>query len=356
MDGPVLTRWPSKKGSSTLQLNKEYFEMPTVRTNIGAEFRSSENTSIIDSAAKAGVMLPHSCKTGRCSACKCRLIAGKTRLRVDEVGLSEKEKKSGWILACAREAQTDIHLEVEDLTAYASFSVRTLPCKISHIARLTPDVVHVTLRLPPTASFTYIAGQYIEVIGHNGVRRSYSLANNFSDDQVLELHIHAVDNGCMTHYWFNEAKVGDLLRLNGPLGTFFLRKPQGREVVFLATGTGIAPVKAILESLAQALPDTLPKSTTVFWGGRRSSDFYWDMEKVPGRFNFVPVLSRPEAHWNGAMGYVQDVFLNGKRDLKNTVVYACGSPAMINSAKSLLIDHGLPAEHFFSDAFVSSGH
>lgn len=330
--------------------------MPTVKTNIGAEFRSSENTSIIDSAANAGVMLPYSCKTGRCSACKCRLTAGKTRLRMDEIGLTEQEKKAGWILACAREAETDIHLEVEDLSTYASFPVKTLPCKISYIARLSPDVIHVKLRLPPAASFIYVAGQYIEVIGRNGVRRSYSLASACAEDQVLELHIRAVENGCMTHYWFNEAKIGDLLRLNGPLGTCFLRKPQGREVVFLATGTGIAPVKAILESLAQASPDTRPKSTTVFWGARRSSDIYLDMQKVPGHFDFIPVLSRPEARWTGAMGYVQDVFLNGKRELNNTVVYACGSAAMINSAKLLLVDHGLPAEHFFSDAFVSSGH
>ncbi len=199
----------------------------------------------------------------------------------------------------------------------------------------------------------FLPGQYIDVIGAEGLRRSYSVANAPRADKQIELHIREVTDGAMSRYWFQQAKVNDLLRLRGPLGTFFLRDQAGRDLVLLATGTGIAPVKAIVESLPELHDEAQARSVTVYWGGGQLGDLYWQAPKLPG-LRFVPVLSRADASWDGARGHVQDIFLNDRPNLLNTLVYACGSDAMIHSARSQLLAAGLPGRHFRSDAFVCS--
>jgi CDP-4-dehydro-6-deoxyglucose reductase len=158
----------------------------------------------------------------------------------------------------------------------------------------------------------------------------------------------------MSDYWFNHAKLNDLLRLNGPLGTFFLRECAKTDVFFLATGTGIAPVKAMLESLMCAPVDQQPQSITVLWGGRKPEDFYIDLAAIPGKHRYIPVISRPNDGWTSAKGYVQDILLSTAPDLSKAAVYACGSNNMIHDAKKILSNAGLPAARFYSDAFVSS--
>ena len=329
--------------------------MPTVTVNGGAQFESDVSSPILDAAARSNITLPYSCKTGRCGVCKCKVVNGLTRPLRPESGLSEKEKAQGWILSCVRVAETDLSLEVDDLEGIDLPAIKTVPCRIDQLERIAVDVLRVNLRLPPTTDFRFIPGQHIELIGVNGVRRSYSLAKANSSNKVIELHIRAVHGGELSQYWFSRAKINDLLRLNGPLGTFFLRDTVGLNIVFLATGTGIAPVKAMLEFLAEKQIDQRPMSITVLWGGRYFHDLYFNIEEIPGEFEFIPVLSRPEDKWRGARGYVQDVLLSLMPDLSNTVVYACGSNAMINSAKSTLFRAGLPENRFYADAFLSSG-
>jgi len=328
--------------------------MPLITLSSGLAFSATGNTSLLDQAGHAGIALPYSCKTGRCSTCKCRVLTGKTNLLHPEIGLSEQEIADGWILSCARSANDDLMLEVDDLGGVALPPVKTLPCRISHIQRIAPDVIQVTLRLPPTTEFSFIPGQYIDVIGANGMRRSYSLANASLASKQLELHIRAVEGGAMSHYWFNEAKVNDLLRLNGPLGTFFLRNTSGIDLIFLATGTGIAPVKAILESMTDLAADQRPRSTTVLWGARDAADLYFDIASLPGDHKYIPVLSRAGSDWAGARGHVQHAVLANFFDLGNATVYACGSDAMIHGARDLLVQKGLPPARFYSDAFVCS--
>lgn len=328
--------------------------MFSVKLSNGREFTATEGDSLVDAALSAGITLPHSCKTGRCSTCKCKVLQGETTALQTEAGLTDAEKAEGWILSCVRSAQTDVTLEVEDLGNVALPPSKTLPCRISSIDRLATDVVRIMLRLPPTADFMSIPGQYIDVIGPGGVRRSYSLANANTADKTLELHIRAVDGGVMSDYWFKRAKTNDLLRFNGPLGTFFLRGLDQLHLVFLATGTGIAPVKAMLESLAKTAPEQAPRSITVFWGGRTAEDLYFDPQAIPVGHRFVPVLSRAAEGWTGVSGYVQNALLATQPDLACTVVYACGSDAMISSAKSSLLTAGLPDNRFFADAFVPS--
>ncbi len=329
--------------------------MALVTLSSGSSFQAAADSSILEAASQAHVILPYSCKNGRCSTCKCKVIDGTTHPLHPETGLTEQEKAEGWILSCVRAVETDVVLEVDDLGGIELPTVKTLPCRISEIKRFGQDIVQVRLRLPPTADFHFLPGQYIDVIGPNGIRRSYSLANANFNDRLLELHIRAVDGGCLSQYWFKQAKPNDLLRLNGPLGTFFLRESAGLDVVFLATGTGIAPVKAILESITHLPRDRQPKTVTVFWGGRHTADHYFNPEDIPGTHTYIPVQSRPSDYWSGAKGYVQDVLLAMMSDLSNAAVYACGSDAMIQSAKTRLIQAGLPIKRFYSDAFVSSG-
>jgi CDP-4-dehydro-6-deoxyglucose reductase len=329
--------------------------MPTITLTSGKNFQAPQGGSILDAATQAHITLPYSCKTGRCSTCKCKVINGVTRELHPESGLTAQEKSEGWILTCVRAPETDVQLDLVELSEIQLPAARTLPCRISEIIFLAPDVVKVLLRLPPAADFYYIPGQYVDVIGPGGIRRSYSLANSNSSEKTLELHIRAVDNGVMSDYWFKQAKPNDLLRLNGPLGTFFLRETAGVDLIFLATGTGIAPVKAMLESLPYLAPESKPKSVTVLWGGRKMQDFYLSVSDIFSDQTYVPVLSQRADAWTGAYGYIQDVLLGKSPDLSNASIYACGSDAMICSAKTRLIEAGLPARRYYSDAFVCSG-
>lgn len=328
--------------------------MAVVKLTSGKNFESTQGVSILDAATQGKITIPYSCKTGRCSTCKCRVVAGETKALVAELGLTEIEKAEGWILSCARAATTDVVLEVEDLGDVLLPEARTQVCRISSLDKLAPDVIKVVLRMPPSVALNFIPGQYIDVIGPGGIRRSYSLANAPKVDNTLELHIRAVEKGAMSQYWFNQSAVNDLLRLHGPQGTFFLRNITKRDLIFLATGTGAAPVKAMLEALPSFPASQQPQSITIIWGARYEHDLYFDFASLPGIKKYIPVLSRAEATWQGERGYVQDALLRYISDLHNGVVYACGSDAMIHSAKSTLIAAGLPSQHFYSDAFVCS--
>lgn len=329
--------------------------MQLISTTLGKSFPQIDGQAVLDAAAKAGISLPYSCKNGRCSTCKCKVLSGQSTAMVDELGLTSDEKAQGFILSCVRSASTDMLIEVEDLGDQVIPEVKTLPTRISSLEKLAPDVLSVKLRFPPNSSLTYLAGQYIDVIGPGGLRRSYSVSNAPAADNQLQLHIRAVQGGVMSDYWFNQAKANDLVRINGPLGSFFMRPLTGLHLVFLATGTGIAPVKAMLEQLATAPATDQPLSVTVYWGGREPQDLYSNPTQWYSTLRYVPVLSRAPVGWSGSRGYVQKALLADALDLTHTVVYACGSDAMIQSAKAELIQAGLPDKRFYSDAFVPSG-
>lgn len=328
--------------------------MPLISTSTGKHFAASEGEVLLDAALRNGVNLEYSCRTGRCSSCKSRVRGGSSVALHEELGLSQDERDAGWILTCVRTPTSEMSLEVNDLGDIELFPARTVPCRIQSLERLSSDVLRVTLRLPPAADFAYHAGQYIDVIGHGGLRRSYSIANAPKPGNPIELHVRHVPGGAMSEYWFSQAKPNDLLRLNGPLGTFFLRETAGTHLVFLATGTGIAPVKAMLEALTSLSPEDRPRSVVVYWGGRTPSDIYWDTAAASLAHRFVPVLSRASDDWTGTRGYVQQAFLNDGPELIQTAVYACGSDAMIHSARQQLMAAGLPERRFHSDAFVCS--
>lgn len=326
--------------------------MPIVTLQDGVRFPVEADETILDAAGRAGVNIGYACRTGRCSTCKCKAYNGTTRALHPELGLEQGEADEGWILSCVRTVDADVEMIANELIPFSLPAKQLLPCRIDTLTLLTPDVLEVRLRLPPSAKFTYLPGQYIDMIGPGGVRRSYSLASG-GGSHMLCLHVRHVPGGLLSCYWFGEAKAGDLLRLSGPLGTFFLRDVADRRLVFLATGTGIAPVTAMLEGLAQ--PGAVqPRDITVIWGGRHVGDLYTDLSRIDPAFHYWPVLSRPDPDWTGRFGYVQDALVAAGYCLGETVVYACGSDSMIRSAKHVLTSAGLDPHEFHSDAFVCS--
>jgi CDP-4-dehydro-6-deoxyglucose reductase, E3 len=318
------------------------------------QFTAGADISLLDAAKTQGLVLEHSCRTGRCGACKAKVIQGATKLLKTEASLEINELDAGFILTCCRTAISDTRLDIEDLGLLAMIKTQTLPCKIDELHLLAPDVMQIFLRLPPSGQLNYLPGQYIDVIAKNGIRRSYSIANSLRADRRLELHIRAVENGQMSGYWFNEAKNNDLLRLDGPHGTFCFHSKAEKNIIFLATGTGIAPIKSILEALDSDSSSTQSKTIYVYWGGRVPADLYWQPNFTNLNVIFRPTLSRADNSWDGRRGYVQQTVMEDGIALDDSIVYACGSDTMIHAAKKIFAANGLKHTNFYSDAFVSS--
>ena len=323
--------------------------MPKIILSNGVEFECLDNQSILDAARNNKIAIEHSCRTGRCGICVASVLKGESRVLKQEEPLSEIDSKEGNILTCCRSPLTDLYLNIEDLGEIGGVVAQTLPCRIDSLEFLNDEVLRLILRLPPNGSFGFIAGQYLDLI-YGDIRRSYSLASAPRSDGKLEIQIKKVENGVMSEFLFNKAKKNDLLRFEGPLGTFSYRENDSENVVLIATGTGIAPVKAILESF---LSKGIDKNIFVLWGGRFKRDLYLDLATIGIIHTFVSVLSRDDIK-GSFRGYVQDAVLNLGIDLEKTTVYACGSENMIRAASKLLIKNGLDPKKFYSDAFVKS--
>jgi CDP-4-dehydro-6-deoxyglucose reductase len=322
--------------------------LPRIILSNGVEFECSSEQSILDAAKQNKITIEHSCSTGRCGVCAAPLVSGRTKL-IKEGTIAENEVKQGDIITCCRAPVTDIYLGIEDLSDIGIIPAVTLPCRISGLNLLNDDVMQVILRTPPNSDFNFVAGQYLDLI-YRGIRRSYSIGNKRRDDGKLYLNIKKVKGGEMSDYLFHHAELNHLLRFEGPLGTFSFREDLSKNIVLLATGTGIAPVKAILEYLEEMNFD---RNIFVIWGGRYLKDLYWNPNCLSLPLTYIPVLSR-QTDWDGAKGYVQDALLALGLDFTSTTIYACGSEIMIKESLKLLLDNGLPRNRYYCDAFVSS--
>jgi CDP-4-dehydro-6-deoxyglucose reductase len=318
-------------------------------------FICDSNTTIFEAAKNNGIILEHSCLTARCRSCAVKIESGRTKDKLDDLILSKEEKLNNWILTCNSIPTSDVYLDIEDLGDVKIFEKKIIPSKIQSIIQMNETVLEVKLRLPPNAKFNYNSGQYVNII-KGDLKRSYSIANNFRENAVLTFYIKKYEEGSMSKYWFNEAKENDLLRIEGPLGSFFLRETEMENIVFIATGTGIAPIKAILESMIESAIQFQNKYIWLFVGARYEKDLFWNINEINllSNMKFIPVLSRSSEDWNGERGYVQDIVIKQNIPLSNTQVYACGSNMMIESAKATLVEMGLDKKHFFSDAFVAT--
>ena len=315
------------------------------------KIKGSNQETILESALKANHVFEYSCITGQCGVCKTTLLEGEVIELQHQLALSKEDKQAHKILTCCCAAVSDILIDAEELSALKNIETKTFPTRISTLKNLTDEVVEVILRLPPTASFQFLEGQYLDVIQCN-VRRSYSIASTRKEKEI-KLLIKEYPNGQMSNYWFNEAKDNDLLRIEGPKGTFYLRESQN-PLVFLATGTGIAPVLSMLKGLDEDGTYHQTQPINIYWGNRKKEDFFWQPAFKNLHVSLYQVSSQPNDDWSESVGYVQDIALNEIKNISDFDVYACGSNAMIQSAKKQFVAKGLPENQFYSDAFVQS--
>jgi CDP-4-dehydro-6-deoxyglucose reductase, E3 len=326
-----------------------------------SRFLVEDADTILSAAMKAGLFLPYSCRGGACSACKGRVIEGKVEIgNVFEKALPFHEREQGYALLCSARPLTDVTVEVAELTGLDVTKASKYPCRVVAMSRPAADVAVLRLRLPLNENFFFRAGQYIDVLLADGNRRSYSIA--VPPDPVslthLELHIRHHPGGRFTDHVFTALAERDVLRFEGPFGSFFLREDTDKPVILLAGGTGFAPVKSIIE---YALQREVAREFHIYWGGRRLSDLYlaelargWAADYPNVRF--VPVLSGPgiDADWSGRTGWVHEAVMEDFPDLSGFEVYACGAPAMVDAARADYTGKcGLPPGAFFADAFLT---
>ena len=322
-----------------------------IKTKENNAFEASDDKSILDSALNANLVFEYSCKTGQCGVCKTTLLGGEIIELQEQSALTLEDKSNHKILTCCCAPKTDILIDAEDLSALHGIETKTLPARISTIKKHTAEIIEVTLRLPPTANFIFLEGQYLDIMWNN-LRRSYSIASVAGQKEITLLIKH-FESGKMSDYWFSQAKENDLLRIEGPKGTFFLRDAS-KSLIFLATGTGIAPVISILNSLNENKDFKQEQSISVYWGNRSPEEFIWQPEFENIKIDLHQVYSKPNQEWLGQIGYVQDIALAKQPGLVNCAIYACGSNAMIQSSKQQFIKAGLSENQFYSDAFVQS--
>jgi CDP-4-dehydro-6-deoxyglucose reductase len=316
----------------------------------------TESESILDAALRAGINLPHSCKGGHCASCRARILSGAIRYPSDlPPGLTPQEQAEGFALLCqARPASAELTIEVRQTpTPVADTQVRSIPCRIEHMAPLAPDVMEVRLRLPQSEVFTFVAGQYIDIMLPGSRRRSFSLANPPHDAAQLELHVRRVRGGEFTQQLFESMKEKTLLRIEGPLGQFAFREDSVRPALLVGGGTGYAPLRAMLRSLLER-GDT--RQLHLYWGAATQADLYAEPEirqwlaQYP-TLQYTPVLSAPPADWSGRSGFVHAAVLADHPRLADFDVYAAGPPAMIEAIRHEFVAAGLPRDQLFFDSF-----
>ncbi|MGG7668996.1 CDP-6-deoxy-delta-3,4-glucoseen reductase [Yersinia sp. J1] len=316
----------------------------------GVIFTSDGTETILDAALENNINIEYSCKDGTCGACKAVVLSGEVE-QGENTFLSEEDIANGSILTCCSKAKSNVELDVHYYPELSHIKKKTYPCKVDNIEYLGEDIAILSLRLPPSANMEYLAGQYIDLI-INGQRRSYSIAN--APGGNVELHIRKVANGLFSHIIFNELKPQQLLRIEGPQGTFFVRK-NNEPIIFLAGGTGFAPVKSMVEAL---ISKNDQREMYIYWGMPTGNSFYSDIAREWAiqypNIHYVPVVSGHDESWTGATGFVHQSVLNDIADLSLFNVYACGSLAMISAARADFIKNGLNENKFFSDAFVPS--
>src|SRR5512134_1134858 len=324
----------------------------------GNVFDVPEGDTILAAGLTAGFHLPYGCRNGACGSCKGKLVAGEIDYgKYQHTALSEDERAAGYALFCVAKPLTDVTIESREIGAVKDIVVRKLPCRVNKLERVADDVIIVHLKLPANERLQFLAGQYIEFILKDGTRRSFSMANPPHDDEILQLHVRHVPGGTFTDHVFGTMRERDILRFEGPLGSFFLQE-SAKPIVFVASGTGFAPIKAIIED---AFRKGIDRPMTLYWGARRPKDLY--LNELPLRwaaeqphFRYVPVISDalPEDAWQGRTGFVHRAVMDDFDDLSAHQVYACGVPIMVESARrDFTHERKLPIDEFYADSFTT---
>jgi CDP-4-dehydro-6-deoxyglucose reductase len=324
----------------------------------GHQFSCDDDETVLAAAMRANVGLPYGCKNGACSSCKGKVVTGTVSHKAHQRrALSEEEEAAGLSLFCCAVPHSDLVLEAREVVGSGDFPIKKMPSRVSTLEQLAPDVMVMTLQLPANEVLQYRAGQYLEFMLRDGKRRAYSIATA-PDGGAVTLHIRHMPGGLFTDQVFSTMKERDILRFEAPLGTFFVREDSDKPMVLLASGTGFAPIKAIIEHMQASGSQ---RQMILYWGGRRPQDLYMDAlcrqwaAQLPN-FRYVPVVSDAldEEHWSGRTGYVHRAVIDDLPDLSGYQVYACGAPIVVESAKHDFVKEcGLPADEFYADAFTT---
>ncbi|CAM8662153.1 UbiB 2-polyprenylphenol hydroxylase and related flavodoxin oxidoreductases [Comamonadaceae bacterium] len=324
----------------------------------GRQFSAQSDETLLAAGIRQGVGLPYGCKDGACGSCKCKMLSGSVVHGAHQTkALSPEEESQGLVLTCCATATSDVVLESRQVSAEGELPIKKMPTRVTSLQKVSADVMLIQLQLPANDSFQYKAGQYIEFLLRDGARRSYSMANAPQGNSV-ELHIRHMPGGKFTDHVFGSMKEKEILRVEGPHGSFYLREESDKAIVMVASGTGFAPIKALLEQMESA-GSTRP--VALYWGGRRPADLYMDgwVKELQNRMpslRYVPVVSDAldEDQWTGRVGFVHQAALEDFQDMREYQVYACGAPIVVESARRDFVAHaGLPPEEFYADAFTS---
>ena len=333
----------------------------TLKTS-GKQFTVNQDETLLEAALRQGINLPYGCKNGACGSCKGKVVEGRvTHGQHSESALSKADETSGGTLFCCAHPQSDLLIEAREVQGAGDIAIRKVPCRVNVIERPSNDVAILKLQLPAAERFQFLAGQYLEFLLKDGQRRAYSIANAPDQEGPLELHIRHLPGGVFTDFVFGATspalKEKDILRFEGPLGSFFLREDSKKPIIFVAAGTGFAPIKSIIEQMQSK---KMQRSIELYWGGRRPNDLYLDdlckawQKDLPG-FKYIPVISDAlaEDNWSGRTGFVHQAVMADHPDMKGFQVYACGAPIVIESARRDFVALcQLPAEEFYADAFT----
>jgi CDP-4-dehydro-6-deoxyglucose reductase, E3 len=318
----------------------------------GHNYEAAEGQNVLQAGLDAGFMLPYSCRSGVCRTCRATIVEGKVDYgAVHPTYLPETDKAKGYALLCQAKPLSDLVVEVREVQGMRP---RVIPCRVERLEKPAPDVAVIGLRLPMNENFRFLAGQYIDLLLKEGKRRSYSLATKPDPGGVtaLEIHVRHTPGGLFTDHAFSKLKVRDILRFEGPLGSFYLREDSDKPIVMLASGTGFAPIKAICEL---ALEKKINRPITLYWGCRLKRDLYQFevAEKWNGAgFKFIPVLS--DEKWSGRTGFVHRAVMEDFPDMSGVQVYACGAPIVIESARrDFSAQCKLPPDEFYADSFLT---
>jgi CDP-4-dehydro-6-deoxyglucose reductase len=325
-------------------------------------FSVEADEAILPAAIRQGVGLPYGCRDGACGSCKSRLLEGRVVHGPHQLkALPAEEAEAGFILTCCARPQTDCVVEARNVPGAGEYPVLKLPSRVLSIEKPAADVAVLRLQLPANQNLQYRAGQYVEFILRDGARRAYSMAtapHRLGSPPAIELHLRHSPGGRFTDHVFTAMKERDILRMEGPFGSFFLREESAKPIVLLASGTGLAPIKAIIEQLQHK---AITRPAVLYWGARRRADLYlhdWALrlaDEMP-TLRYVPVLSEPTAEdaWDGRTGFVHQAVMADLPDLSSHQVYACGAPVMVESAeRDFIAQCGLPGDEFFADAFTT---
>ena len=321
----------------------------------GIQFSCEESQTILDAALDEGITITYGCRSGMCGSCKGSVVSGKIEYP-DGLpdGLGDDEAEQGVALFCKAIPVSDVTIDVTVIEQAKPIQVKKLPSKVKQVDQLTDDVIQLTLQLPSVEPFEFRAGQWIYFLLKDGKKRAFSIANSPNDKNELEIQIRHAIGGLFTDFVFDDLKVGDLLQIEGPHGTFFYQQDDA-PILLVAGGTGFAPIKGILEEIINT-QETLP-SIHLFWGSRARKDLYQEQLvqqwMKDHEISYTPVLSDPDEcdQWQGPTGFVHQAVIEVYPQLAEYAIYMAGPPQMIESCKHSFIEAGLDEGRLYYDSF-----